>query len=135
LQRFFSVRTWWVETLDLGRVFSRAIVSIDVNSETVTAMGEGVGPVHALDEAIKSAISKKFPELADIKLVNYKVTVLDSNDGTAAAVRVYTEFVFGDKNWATTAVSRNIVEASLKAILDGYIYMLATMSGGRSYQI
>jgi len=135
LPRFFSVRTWWVETLDLGRVFSRAIVSIDVNNETVTAMGEGVGPVHALDEAIKSAISKKFPELADIKLVNYKVTVLDSNDGTAATVRVYTEFIFGDKNWATTAVSRNIVEASLKAILDGYIYLLATMSGGRSYQI
>lgn len=126
LPKFFDVRTWWVETLDVGKVFSRAIVSIDVNDETVTAIGEGVGPVHALDEAVKSAISKKFPELADVKLINYKVTVLDSNDGTAATVRVYTEFLSGNKNWATTAVSRNIVEASLRSILDGYIYMLAT---------
>ncbi|MEM2613050.1 MAG: alpha-isopropylmalate synthase regulatory domain-containing protein, partial [Nitrososphaerota archaeon] len=88
----------------------------------------GVGPVHALDEAIRSAISKKFPMLANVKLINYKVTVLDSNDGTAATVRVYTEFLFDNKNWATTAVSRNIIEASLKAILDGYIYLLATMN-------
>ncbi len=136
LPQFFNVRTWWVETLNIGKIFSRAIVSIDVNSETITAIGEGVGPVHALDEAVKSAISKKFPILSNVKLVNYKVTVLDSNDGTAATVRVYTEFLWNNKSWATTAVSRNIVEASLKAIIDGYIYILATMLNGRpSFQI
>ncbi|MEM2040851.1 MAG: citramalate synthase [Nitrososphaerota archaeon] len=128
LPKFFDVRTWWVETLNVGKVFSRAIVSLDINDETITVIGEGVGPVHALDEAIRSAISKKFPMLANVKLINYKVTVLDSNDGTAATVRVYTEFLFDNKNWATTAVSRNIIEASLKAILDGYIYLLATMN-------
>lgn len=127
LPKFFSVRTWWVETLDIGRVFSRAIVSLDVNDETITVIGEGVGPVHALDEAIRSAVSKKFPMLSNVRLINYKVTVLDSDDGTAATVRVYTEFLFDNKNWATTSVSRNIVEASLKAILDGYVYLLATM--------
>lgn len=124
---FFKIRTWWVETFDIGRITARAIVSIDVNGEAVTAMGEGVGPVHALDEAIKAAVSKKFPELIDTRLVNYKVTVVDSADGTAAAVRVFVEFAGAGSEWATTAVSKNIVEASLKAIIDGYVYRLAVL--------
>ena len=122
---YFKVRTWWVESFDIGRLVSRAIVSLDVNGEAVTETGEGVGPVHALDEAIRRTILKKFPELKGTHLVNYKVTVIDTSDGTAAAVRVFTEFRDGNEQWATTATSRNIVEASLRAIMDGYLYRLA----------
>ena len=124
---YFKVRTWWVETLDIGKLIARAIVSLDINGEAVTETGEGVGPVHALDEAVRNAILRKFPELKDTTLVNYKVTVIDTRDGTAAAVRVFTEFKSGESQWATTAVSRNIVEASLKAVMDGYTYRLATL--------
>jgi len=127
---FFGVRTWWVEALDVGKVISRAVVSLDVGGETVTEVAEGVGPVHALDGAIRAALSKKFPELSDTRLVNYKVTVVDSSSATAAAVRVFVEFSSGKQQWATTSVSRNIVEASLKAIIDGYKYWLF-ISGGR----
>ena len=124
---FFKIRTWWVEVFDIGRQMAKAIVSLDVNGEAVTEIGEGVGPVHALDEAIRKALLRKFPELKDTHLVNYKVAVIDSGDGTAAAVRVFVEFMSGEKRWATTAVSRNILEASLKAVTDGYTYNLAVL--------
>lgn len=124
----FKVNLWWVETLNVeGRLLSRAAVSIDVGRESVAAIGEGVGPVHALDVALRSALSNKFPELSDTRLVNYKVSVVDSEDGTAASVRVFVEFMSKDLIWSTTSVSKNIVEASLNAIIDGYIYRLWIM--------
>ena len=76
---------------------------------------------------MRNAILRKFPELEETTLVNYKVTVRDTRDGTAAAVRVFTEFKAGEEQWATTAVSRNIVEASLRAIMDGYAYRMAVL--------
>lgn len=123
-QERLKVRTWWVESLDVGRVTSKAVVSLDVDGEAVTESAEGVGPVHALDGAIRAAVLRKFPEMEKTQLTNYKVSVIDTRDATAAGVRVFTEFSDGEKQWATTAVSRNILEASLKAIVDGYIYKL-----------
>jgi 2-isopropylmalate synthase len=123
-QQRLKVRTWWVESLDVGRVTSKAIVSLDVDGEAVTESAEGVGPVHALDGAIRAAVLRKFSEMEKTQLTNYKVSVIDTKDATAAGVRVFTEFSDGEKQWATTAVSRNILEASLKAIVDGYIYKL-----------
>jgi len=120
----FKVRTWWVESLDVGRLASKAVVSLDIGNEAVTETAEGVGPVHALDGAIRAAIVRKFPELAKTQLVNYKVSVIDTRDATAAGVRVFTEFSDNGRQWATTAVSRNILEASLRAIIDGYMYRL-----------
>jgi 2-isopropylmalate synthase len=128
----FKVRTWWVESLDVGRLTSKAVVSLDIGNEAVTETAEGVGPVHALDGAIRAAIVRKFPELAKTQLVNYKVSVIDTRDATAAGVRVFTEFADNGRQWATTAVSRNILEASLKAIIDGYMYRLTVLDEGGS---
>lgn len=124
------VRTWWVEVLMAGRITARAVVSMDIDGEAVTEMAEGVGPVHALDAAIRAAVLKRYPQLESTQLVNYKVSVIDTKDATAAAVRVFIEFSDNGNRWATTGVSKNIVEASLKAIVDGYSYKLLVLDGG-----
>ncbi|MEM4573372.1 MAG: citramalate synthase [Candidatus Caldarchaeum sp.] len=125
-----KVRTWWVEVLEAGRISARAVVSMDIDGEAVTEMAEGVGPVHALDAAIRAAVLKRYPKLESTQLVNYKVSVIDTGEATAAAVRVFVEFSDNGNRWATTGVSKNIVEASLKAIVDGYSYKLLVVDGG-----
>jgi 2-isopropylmalate synthase len=127
-----KVRTWWVEVLDAGRVTSRAVVSMDIDNEAVTETAEGVGPVHALDSAVRAAVLKKYPQLTSTQLINYKVSVIDAKDATAAAVRVFIEFADDGNRWATTGVSRNIVEASLKAVIDGYLYKLLVLDRSRT---
>ncbi|GBC72107.1 (R)-citramalate synthase [Candidatus Calditenuaceae archaeon HR02] len=129
-RELFQVKNWWVESVNIGRKISRAIVTISVNGDIVTAMGEGVGPVHALDEAVRSGISSRFPALKDVSLTDYKVYVVDSKEGTAAYVRVFTEFTWREKSWITTSVSNNIIEASLSAIIDGYRYLLLALEPG-----
>ncbi len=124
----FKVTFWWVETFKSGnRPVSKAIVSIDMGGSSVVAMGEGVGPVHALDIALREALSSRFPDLRGTRLVNYKVSVVDSEDGTAASVRVFVEFASEGNTWTTTHVSKNILEASLNAIVDGYVYELGVL--------
>ncbi len=129
-RELFEVKNWWVESVNIGRRISRAIVTISVNGDIVTAMGEGVGPVHALDEAVRSGISSRFPALKDVSLTDYKVHVVDSKEGTAAYVRVFTEFTWRERSWVTTSVSNNIIEASLSAIIDGYRYLLLALEPG-----
>lgn len=129
-REFFEVKNWWVESINIGKKISRAIVTIAVNGDVVTAIGEGVGPVHALDEAIKNGVSTRFPTLKDVSLSDYKVYVVDSKEGTAAFVRVFTEFEWRGRNWVTTHVSNNIIEASLAAIIDGYRYLLLVLEPG-----
>ncbi|MEM2910322.1 MAG: citramalate synthase [Nitrososphaerota archaeon] len=129
----FKVIFWWVETFKSeGGLVSRAVVSVDIGGSNAVAMGEGVGPVHALDMALREALSSKFPELKDTRLVNYKVSVVDSEDGTAASVRVFVEFMSKDASWTTTHVSKNILEASLNAIVDGYVYKLGILESRSS---
>jgi 2-isopropylmalate synthase len=103
-----------------------AIVTLQLNGDIVHGVGNGVGPVHALDLALRDAILRRLPYLEKVKLVNYKVSVVDAANGTGAAVRVFIEFTDGEKSWACTAYSRNILEASLKALIDGYTYKLIT---------
>ncbi|MEM1584055.1 MAG: citramalate synthase [Nitrososphaerota archaeon] len=103
-----------------------AIVTLQLNGEIVHGIGNGVGPVHALDLALRDALLRRLPQLERVKLVNYKVSVVDAARGTGAAVRVFIEFTDGEKSWACTAYSRNILEASLKALIDGYTYKLIT---------
>lgn len=124
----FKVNFWWVESIKVGdKLLSRAIISVSVDGEEIVSIGEGVGPVHALDVAMKEALSSKFREINDTKLVNYKVSVVDSKEGTAASVRVFIEFISGDSTWVTTSTSKNIVEASLNAIIDGYVYRVGVL--------
>lgn len=101
-----------------------AVVILHVDGDVVHGVGNGVGPVHALDLALRDALLRKLPHLEKVKLTNYKVSVVDAAEGTGAAVRVFIEFTDGQTNWACTAYSRNILEASLNALIDGYTYKM-----------
>lgn len=122
---FFEVKAWNVDVSGDEKVNARSNIFIEVDGEVLSEGDEGVGPVHALDNALRKALLKKFPSLEGVRLSDYKVAVVDSIEGTAAAVRVFVEFSSGDERWCTTSVSRNIIEASLNAISDGYRYWLS----------
>lgn len=97
-------------------------VSVDGNSEFTAAQGKG--PIDAIDQALRKALEVFYPELKGVYLVDYKVRVLDTESTTSAKVRVIIESTDGDKNWTTTGVSSDIVEASLVALKDSIEYKL-----------
>ena len=78
--------------------------------------------MNALDKAIRKALVDFYPEIDNFYLVDYKVRVLDSNDGTEANVRVLIETSDGKNNWGTVGASTNIIEASWKALVDSIEY-------------
>lgn len=86
---------------------------------------EGDGPIDALNNALRKAIEPIFPELRDMKLVDYKVRVLNSDAGTAATTRVIIESKDGEEHWSTVGVSENVVEASWIALCDSIEYKLS----------
>lgn len=121
----FRIISWKASSTMDGEAKCTAEVVVEVSGEVFKEEAKGVGPVHALDVAFKRAVLQKFPQLSNTKLINYKVTVIDSIKGTASVVRVFIEFEDNGRRWATTAVSANIIEASIKALADGYTYKLA----------
>ena len=109
-----------------GGTFTEASVKIRVGGETHLAVGEGVGPVDALDSALRKAIQQFYPEVDDIVLVDYKVRIINAAASTHAKVCVCIEST--DKNrdarWGTVGTSENIIEASWAALRDSFVYGL-----------
>lgn len=103
---------------------AEAVLKIEVNGEVEHTAAEGDGPVNALDNALRKALIRFYPEVSDIKLVDYKVRVLDEKEATAAKVRVLIETSDGESAWSTVGVSTNIIEASWQALCDGLNYKL-----------
>jgi 2-isopropylmalate synthase len=103
---------------------SKATISFGVNGRTVTAAGSGYGPVNALDIAMRNALRETYPAIKEVKLTDYKVRVLDSNEATAAKVRVTIESTDKKSSWTTTGVSSDITEASWLALQDAIEYKL-----------
>ena len=97
---------------------SEATIKIHVGDERFVATGEGAGPVGALDNALRLAITQFFPEVAGMELVDYKVRILDENVGTGAITRVVITTRDADGTWGTIGVSENIIEASWNALVD-----------------
>jgi len=91
--------------------------------EYLTA-GEGNGPVNAIDEALRRALTRFYPELETVRLSDYRVRVLDSR-ATASAVRVAIESTDGKTVWRTVGVSSDIINASWQALRDSVEYVLA----------
>jgi len=89
-------------------------------------VSEGEGPVDALANALKKALVPSHPELSNLQLVDYKVRILDPESATRAATRVMIEFkdVESNEKWTTVSVDRNIISASLNALVDGFEYAL-----------
>jgi 2-isopropylmalate synthase len=106
--------------------FSEATVMIEgPNGEIEHTAAAGDGPVNALDLALRKALTKFFPELADVRLHDYKVRVLEGDEsGTGSLVRVFIESGDQDERWGTVGVSTNVIEASWQALVDSIVYKL-----------
>ena len=102
-------------------IHSEATVRLAVGGERRVSVGEGVGPVHALDMALRRALRDDFPAVADLRLTDYRVRVLDSTDGTSATVRVLIETSDHESSWGTIGVHGDVIEASWEALADGIV--------------
>jgi len=109
----------------LGDMDSEASIKV-LDSEGVLEQtaADGNGPVNALDKALRKSLLKFFPEINEMKLIDYKVRTLDEKSATAAGVRVLIKSTDGKRSWATVGVSENVVEASLIALTDAIEYKL-----------
>ena len=103
---------------------SEAIVRLLLGEHRAVAVGEGVGPVHALDQALRRGLAELYPALASIHLVDYKVRILDGRAATSAVTRVMLTSADHDGEWTTVGVSEDIVTASWEALADGVVYGL-----------
>jgi 2-isopropylmalate synthase len=101
-----------------------ATVKLDVHGQVRLCVAEGHGPVDALSHALREALLPSFPQLQDLVLVDYKVRVVNSADGTAAKVRVFIEHHIHGRSFGTVGVSENIIEASWKALVEAVEYGL-----------
>jgi 2-isopropylmalate synthase len=110
---------------------SDASIKIRVQGEIVHTAAEGNGPVSALDAALRKALVAAYPEVAGIRLEDYKVRILDGVAGTAATTRVMIENSFGEERWTTVGASANVLEASWIALVDGIEYGLIVAKGAR----
>jgi 2-isopropylmalate synthase len=113
-----------VEKVGQHAIASEAIVKLKVHGESVYTAAEGNGPVNALDNALRQALSKHYPGLRDMHLSDYKVRVINEKDATAAKVRVLIESSDITNAWSTVGVSENVIEASWQALLDSIRYAL-----------
>lgn len=105
-------------------IVSEAMIKLCANGETFHTAADGDGPVNALDNALRKALTEVYPEINDMHLTDYKVRVLDGKDGTAAKVRVLIQSADSTGKWDTVGVSENIIEASWQALVDSINYLL-----------
>ncbi|HEY8523801.1 MAG TPA: citramalate synthase [Acidimicrobiales bacterium] len=103
---------------------TEATVKVWAGDERLVAVGEGNGPVDALDSALRAVLCDRYPELRRIHLTDYRVRVLEGSGQTDAVVRVLIESTDGDATWSTVGVSENVIEASWRALADSFVYGL-----------
>ena len=118
--QFFEVLGFDVTTRMYGSfdTVTTATVTIKVDEGVHSATATGQGPVNALDLAVRQALTDIYPAIANVRLTDYKVRVLDSKKGTAAKVRVLIEWSDHRRSWSTVGVSENVIEASWFAMVD-----------------
>jgi 2-isopropylmalate synthase len=120
-----------VETVADGSTTTEASVKLRIGDEVRHEVAEGDGPVNALDAALRKALNGHFPNLRNVQLVDYKVRVINSDAGTAAAVRVVIESQDEEgATWGTVGVNENVIKASWDALVDSIEYKLC--KDGRS---
>ena len=121
---YFDVDRFHASVTHDQRTIAEATVRIVVGETHFVEVGEGDGPVHALDVALRRALTQVYPVIESLRLKDYKVRVLDGRDGTRSSVRVWIRSEFRDETVQTVGVSRNILEASWLALLDSVNYAL-----------
>jgi len=107
-----------------GGVIADATVKVRVGDRMLYTAAEGNGPVNALDAALRKALLDAYPVLSDVHLADYKVRILDSQNGTGATVRVLIDTEQGSRRWSTVGASSNIIEASWQALYDSIEFAL-----------
>lgn len=110
----------------LNEMLAEAMVKVRVDGVLQHTAAEGNGPVNALDTAVRKALVEFYPHLAEVKLVDYKVRILDSQAATGAKTRVLIESTDGTRYWTTVGSSTDIIEASWLALADALEYALAS---------
>ena len=108
-----------------------ATIKVEVDGKNLLEVAEGNGPVAALDSALRKALVKFYPQIADFYLADYKVRILDGGAGTAAKTRVLVESGNGIERWTTIGVSANILDASYQAVVEGMEYGLLLQATSR----
>jgi 2-isopropylmalate synthase len=104
---------------------SEATVKLQVNGTQFMAVEEGNGPVNALDAALRKVLTVNYPQLARVRLIDYKVRILTPGEGTGAVTRVMIESADEHgEHWSTVGVSTNIIDASYRALHDSIVYKL-----------
>lgn len=112
--------------LEKNNIVTEATLKLVIGEKEEHVVAEGDGPVNALDNALRKALLKYYPQLKDVKLMDFKVRVINPQSGTAAKVRVNIESMYKGEVWNTVGVSENIIEASWKALTDAIDYVLLT---------
>ncbi len=113
-----------VEKRATGQIVTEATVKLKVGDKIEHVVGEGDGPVNALDAALRKSLDNFYPSLKEVHLIDYKVRVVNAKAGTAARVRVIIESRDKNSMWGTVGVSENIIEASWQALVDSVEYKL-----------
>ncbi len=115
----------FIDEVENNKLISEASIKVrNSDGEIEHTASDGDGPVNAMDNALRKALSKFYPVLNDIRLSDYKVRVLDEKAATAAAVRVLIRSTDGTDSWTTVGVSQNVIEASLMALVDSMEYAI-----------
>ncbi|MBI5283625.1 MAG: citramalate synthase [Chloroflexi bacterium] len=108
---------------------AEAMAKVRIGGEMHQTAAEGNGPVNALDAAVRKALVQFFPAIYAVKLIDFKVRIIDSAAGTSAAVRVLIESTDGERTWTTVGASTDLIEASWLALADSLEYFLVKRSG------
>jgi 2-isopropylmalate synthase len=118
---YFELESWRVIVEHReGRVVSEATVKLHAQGARIVATGEGNGPVHALDVALRQGLTELFPQLAAFDLLDYKVRIVSGSHGTGAVTRVLVDTTDGEAEWSTVGVHENVIEASWRALEEAY---------------
>jgi 2-isopropylmalate synthase len=110
-------------------LLSEATVKVRVGDTVKFTAAEGNGPVNALATALQASLVEAYPVLRTLRLMDYKVRILNSATGTAAVTRVLIDFQSGGESWTTVGASANIIEASWRALADSMEYALVRLAG------
>ncbi|GAA1428900.1 citramalate synthase [Microlunatus lacustris] len=130
LPEYFAVHSWRVFTQGHpapgteGETDTECTVRLTAKGESQRVVGEGNGPVNALDHAVRNALLPAYPVVGRFELIDYRVRILDQGHGTDATVRVLIQTTDGRRAWTTVGVGQNIIEASWEALSDAYLYGL-----------
>jgi 2-isopropylmalate synthase len=120
---YFEVESWRVitDSSGSGDATSEATVKLRADGARLIATGEGNGPVNALDHALRDALTRAYPEIEKLELIDFKVRILDASHGTDAVTRVLIETSDGETSWDTIGVAGSILAASWRALTDGIV--------------